>query len=135
MLDALKEDGQQADLIRLQRLLILSHRISLSTGRGPLFAQDVIVLGDTPAVSEIHDAFRRWGVLAISQHARHPDLPFAFPADEDPERLDIIREVVRACRGISGYRMGELLRRENPNAANGEVVTLRDLALPMRRAA
>lgn len=135
MLDLLREDGQEANLIRLQRLLILSHRISLSTGGGPIFAQDVIVLMDTPAIAEIHDAFRRWGPLPITEHARRPDIPFAFPADEDPKRLDVMREVVRACRAFSGYQLGTLLRRDNANARDGETVTLRDLSMPLRRTA
>lgn len=122
MLEALAADGQEANLIRLQRLLVLAQCRSLSQNGEPLFAERVIVLGDTAAISEIHTAFRRWSFLPIGAPADHPDLDFPHPADEDERRLAIIRETVESHCEASGLSLGALLRQVLPEEPNGTLL-------------
>ena len=122
MLEALAADGQEANLIRLQRLLVLAQCRSLAQNGEPIFAERVIVLGDTAAISEIHTAFRRWSFLPIREPADHPDLDFAFPADRDERRLAIIRETVDSHCEASGLSLGALLRRILPEEPNGALL-------------
>lgn len=119
MLEALAADGQEANLIRLQRLLVLAQCRSLAQNGEPLFEEQVIVLGDTAGISAIHTAFRRWSTGPIREPADHPLLDFPFPPDGDERRLAIIRETVEDHRETSGFPLGALLRRilpEQPNA-------------------
>jgi uncharacterized phage-associated protein len=122
MLDAVDADGQEANLMRLQRMLVLAQCRSITLHGAPLFDERVIVLGDTAAIGRIHDAFRRWSWLPIGGRARHPDIDFEHPPTDDKQHLEIIRDTVVACRGISGLALGALLRRAIPRLDNGAVV-------------
>lgn len=131
MLDVLDADDQRADLIRLQRMLVLAQCASLSTRGEPLFADAIVVLGDTPGIVAVHSAFRSWWTRPIDGRAKHPDLDFDHPADDDAARLDVLREVARGCRGVRGMRLGDLLRRIAPDARNGETLPIDLLSMPL----
>ena len=122
MLDILRETGEEANLIRLQRLLVVAQCRSLRRHGTRIHDADTIVMGDTPGMAEIHHAFRPFACRPITEHARHPGIDFAFPADRDEERLAIMREIAEECRGLSGVELGILLRRMLPNAVNGDVI-------------
>lgn len=119
MLEALAADRQEANLIRLQRLLVLAQCRSLAQNGEPLFEEQVIVLGDTAAISAIHTAFRRWSTGPIREPADHPILDFPFPPDHDERRLAIVRETVESHCEASGLSLGALLRQILPEEPNG----------------
>jgi uncharacterized phage-associated protein len=131
MLEIVAETGGEANLIRLQRMLVLAQCRSLELSDRPLFEAHVVILGDTPGMTQIHHAFRPFGTMPITAPAQHPDLPFPHPADADRERLAIMREIVHGCRNVSGYGLGIALRRIAPGARNGDRIPPETLGRPL----
>ena len=132
MLEIVADTGGEANLIRLQRMLVLAQCRSLELSGRPLFDAHVVILGDTPGMTQIHDAFRPYGIMPITAPAQHRDLPFPHPADTDLERLAIMREIVHGCRNVSGYGLGMALRRMAPDARNGDILPPETLGRPFQ---
>jgi len=125
----LRHAGRRPTMMQVQRLALIAHGWSLALADAPIFADRIVVYGDTAAVPEIHSSLHRHGSDEIDGFARHPDLPaFDHPEDTDPERLGIIREVVRSYGGFTAYRLGAILRRALPDRGNGDTITREELA-------
>ena len=118
LLEEIAAAGQHANLVRLSRLLTICQCWSLTLRGEALHSGTTRVLLGTPTVDAIHAAFRRFGTGRIDAPAVHPDLPaFDFPADEDPARRKLMREVVRAYADVGDFRLGRILRERTPAGA------------------
>ena len=110
VLDEISREGGSANLIRLQRLTILSQLWHVAIHDRPMFTDAMVVLSGRPALLGIHSAFRRHGMDPITGRARIPEVPqFEYPSDDDEGRLEIVGAVVKAYDRFTDYRLGEIL--------------------------
>lgn len=110
VLDAVRDSGGTANLIRLQRLVGLAQFWNIALQGRPMFHASMTVVNGKPVLMELHSAFRRFGWHPILGRAGFRELPgFDHPSDQDEDRLTVIRSVVSAYARFDDHRLGEIL--------------------------